>query len=64
LDWAGLGQMFFNSLRLTWQMSLWADSAVLLRTMTWLDLPPENALLAGLLPRQLELERMRLMVHV
>ena len=38
----GLGQMFFNSLRLTWQMSLWADSAVLLRTMVWLDTPPES----------------------
>jgi len=38
--------MFFNSLRLTW----------LLRTMTWLDLSPENALLAGLRPRQLELD--------
>ena len=37
----GLGQMFFNSLRLTWQMSLWADSAVLLRTMAWLDTPTE-----------------------
>ena len=22
----GLGRMFFNSLRLTWQMSLWADT--------------------------------------
>jgi hypothetical protein len=33
-----------------------ADSAVLLRTMTGLDLPPENALRAGLRPRQLELE--------
>jgi hypothetical protein len=52
----GLGQMFFNSLRLTWQMSLWTDSAVLLRTMVWLDTPPEAALLAGLQPRQLELE--------
>ena len=51
----GLGQMFFNSLRLTWQMSLWADSAILLRTMAWLDLPTETALLAGLHPRQLEL---------
>jgi hypothetical protein len=51
----GLGQMFFNSLRLTWQMSLWADSAVLLRTMAWLDTPAEVALLAGLQPRQLEL---------
>ena len=51
----GLGQMFFNSLRLTWQMSLWADSAVLLRTMAWLDTPAESSLLAGLQPRQMEL---------
>lgn len=51
----GLGQMFFNSLRLTWQMSLWADSAVLLRTMAWLDTPREAALLAGLHAQQLEL---------
>lgn len=39
----GLRQMFFNSLRLTWPMSLWADSAVLLRTMAWLDLPTESS---------------------
>jgi hypothetical protein len=51
----GLGQMFFNSLRLTWQMSLWADSAVLLRTMAWLDQPADASLLAGLMPCQLEL---------
>lgn len=50
----GLGQMFFNSLRLTWQMSLWADSAVLLRTMAWLDAPQGTSLLAGLQPNQLE----------
>ncbi len=50
----GLGQMFLNSLRLTWQMSLWADSAVLWRTMAWLDTPPEASLLAGLQPHQLE----------
>jgi hypothetical protein len=50
----GLGRMFFNSLRLTWQMSLWADSAVLLRTMVWLDTPREASLLAGLQPHQLE----------
>lgn len=50
----GLGQMFFNSLRLTWQMSLWADSAVLLRTMAWLDTPKNSSLLAGLQPHQLE----------
>ena len=50
----GLGQMFLNSLRLTWQMSLWTDSAVLLRTMAWLDAPQEISLLAGLQPNQLE----------
>ena len=48
--------MFFNSLRLAWQMSLWTDSAVLLRTLVWLDTPPQPSLLAGLQPRQLELE--------
>lgn len=46
--------MFFNSLRLTWQMSLWADSPVLLRTMAWLDTPTETSLLAQLQPQQLE----------
>jgi hypothetical protein len=51
----GLGRMFFNSLRLAWQMSLWADSAVLLRTMAWLDMPKEAHLLAPLTPRQMEL---------
>jgi hypothetical protein len=50
----GLGQMFFNSLRLTGQMSLWADSAGLLRTMAWLDTPTQASLLAGLQPHQLE----------
>ena len=50
----GLGQMFFNSLRLTWQMSLWADSVVLLRTRAWLDQPADTSLLAALMPRQLE----------
>lgn len=51
----GLGRMFFNSLRLAWQMGLWADSAVLLRTMAWLDLPTESHLLAPLTPQQMEL---------
>lgn len=51
----GLSQIFFNSLRLTWQMSLWADSAVLLRTMAWLDTPVASFLLAGLQPQQMEL---------
>jgi hypothetical protein len=48
--------MFFNSLRLTWQMSLWTDSAGLLRTMVWLDTPRESSLLAGLQPQQLALQ--------
>jgi hypothetical protein len=51
----GLSQMFFNSLRLTWQMSLWADRVVLLRTMAWLDAPTVAHDLAGLAPRQMEL---------
>jgi hypothetical protein len=51
----GLGQLFLNSLRLTWQMSLLADSVVLLRTMAWLDLPPTDHLLRGLQPTQMEL---------
>ena len=51
----GLGQMFLNSLRLTWEMSLLADSAVLLRTMAHLDAPPTKSLLSGLAPEQVEL---------
>jgi hypothetical protein len=51
----GLSQMFFNSLRLAWQMSLWADSAVLLRTMAWLDLPRSHHLLASMNFCQIEL---------
>ena len=51
----GLSQMFFNSLRLAWQMSLWADSAVLLRIMAWLDTPAQIHPLAPLLARQMEL---------
>ncbi len=51
----GLGKMFFKSLRLAWQMSLWADRAVLLRPMAWLDLPTEAHLLASLTPGQMEL---------
>ena len=50
----GLSQMFFNSLRLTWQMSLWADSAVLLRPLAWLNTPQNSVLLAGLQPQQLD----------
>jgi hypothetical protein len=51
----GLSAMFFNSLRLCWQMSLWADSAVLLRTMALLDIAHPTNLLSALAPTQLEL---------
>jgi len=52
----GLGVMFFNSLRLTWCMSLLADAAVLLRTHALLHAPPtERALLCGLARQQGEL---------
>jgi len=50
----GLGRLFLNSLRLTWRMSLLADSAVLLRTMAWLDAPETGGLLSGLQPEQME----------
>lgn len=48
----GLSQMFLNSLRLTWCMSLLADAAVLLRTLALLRTPPRRELLSELLPRQ------------
>ena len=51
----GLSQMFLRSLRFAWQMSLWVDSATLLRTMAWLDAPPEDHSLAQLFGRQMEL---------
>jgi hypothetical protein len=51
----GLSQIIFNRPRLAWQMGLWADSAVLLRTMAWLDAPMVAHDLAGLAPRQMEL---------
>jgi hypothetical protein len=51
----GLGDMFFNSRRLTWMMALLADSAVLLRTRALLQRPTPRSLLAGLLPTQLPL---------
>lgn len=52
----GLGQMFFNSLRLTWCRALLADAAVLLRTHALLRAPTtERALLCELAPQQTEL---------
>jgi len=52
----GLTQMFLNSLRFTWCMSLLADAAVLLRVHAWLHQPAEIALLRELAPRQGELD--------
>lgn len=52
----GLGALFCNRLRLTWQMSLWAESAGLLRTTAWLAVPRETPLLTPLMPRQMELD--------
>src|SRR2546426_2248295 len=52
----GLGQMFFNSLPLTWCMALLADAAVLLRAHALLRAPAvERALLCKLAPKQGEL---------
>jgi hypothetical protein len=48
----GLSQVFFNSLRLTWCMSLLADAAVLLRALALLRTPHRHELLRELLPRQ------------
>ena len=52
----GLGNVFFNSLRFTWMMSLLADAAVLLRARALLGRPHLRPLLAGLMPVQLPLE--------
>lgn len=49
----GLNQMFLNSLRLTWTMSLLADAAGLLRALALLDSPQEVELLQELIPMQL-----------
>jgi hypothetical protein len=51
----GPGKLFLNSLRYTWQMSLWTDAAILLRTMAQSDLPNVPDPLAPLHPRQLQL---------
>ena len=52
----GLGQMFFNSLRLTWCLALLADAAVLLRAHALLGASAtERALLCQLAPQQGEL---------
>jgi len=52
----GLAQMFLNSLRFTWYMSLLADAAGLLRAHAWLRQPVEIPLLRDLAPWQSELD--------
>lgn len=49
----GLNQIFLNSLRLTWTMSLLADAVGLLRALALLNLPSENNLLHELIPVQM-----------
>jgi hypothetical protein len=52
----GLGQMFFNSLRLTWCMALLADAVALLRARALLAAPAATRpLLCQLAPRQAEM---------
>ena len=52
----GLKRMFLNSLRLSWTVSLLADSAVLLRALALLNLSvPEPQILHRLVPKQLSL---------
>ena len=49
----GLDQMFLNSLRLTWTVSLLADAASLLRALALMNSPRPNHLLQELIPTQL-----------
>ena len=52
----GLSEVFFNSLRLAWAMSLLADAAVLLRARVLLDTPVAELPMFELTPRQLVLD--------
>jgi hypothetical protein len=52
----GLSNVFFNSLRFTWMISLLADAAVLLRARVLLGRPVIRPLLADLMPFQLSLD--------
>jgi hypothetical protein len=49
----GVGDIFLNSLRLTWTMSLLADAVGLLRALALLASPKESLLPPELLPQQL-----------
>lgn len=52
----GLSQIFFNSLRLTWVMSLMADAAVLLRAKAMIDSPVTSLPMFELTPKQMNLD--------
>ena len=52
----GLSQMFLNSLRLTWIMSLLADTVALLRARALLTRPQVRPLLQEITPRQMALD--------
>jgi len=52
----GLGDVFLNSLRLAWSMSLLADAAVLLRARLLLDTSAAELPMFELTPRQLVLD--------
>jgi hypothetical protein len=49
----GLDQVFLNSLRLTWTMSLLADAASLLRALALMNSPLKNNLFHELIPTQM-----------
>jgi hypothetical protein len=52
----GLNDVFLNSLRLTWSMSLLADAAVLLRARALLGMPQTELAMFELTPSQLVLD--------
>jgi len=52
----GLSNMFLNSLRLSWIMSLLADTVCLLRCQAVIRNPPTRPLLCELLPNQMQME--------
>jgi hypothetical protein len=49
----GLNQMFLNSLRLTWTMSLLADAVSLLRALALMNSPEKTNFLRELIPTQM-----------
>jgi hypothetical protein len=52
----GLSQMFLNSLRLTWTMSLMADAAVLLRVFALTRNPTIHLPMFELTPKQMSMD--------